>query len=246
MIREKEYNVVVTACAPFKENEQNPTQNVKLTLPDRIEREGRIPIRIIKYPVDFRNVITDMDIIPELWSGEKKVYEPGCKQGQKLHIDAMLHLGMNFADVWQIEKIARRDGYDWVGDDGVRLPKHNGGKGRRWEGLPEVLTPVFDVDDIARRLKEELPNTPTQTSTDAGLLYCEFIFYTSLATLFKAGEIPRVMFLHHAGYKTANKDIEDGAKVAVSVICSMIDQLESLHKALLQRHEYTPRVSLNP
>ncbi|KAI0139028.1 hypothetical protein F4776DRAFT_617775 [Hypoxylon sp. NC0597] len=246
MLRGKEYQVVVTACAPFKENEKNPTQDVKLKLPDRIEREGHIPINIIKYPVDFRNVITDMDIIPELWSGKKKVYDPGCKQGQKLYIDAMLHLGMNFSDVWQVEKRARRDGYDWVGDDGVPLPKHNGEKGRRWEGLPEVLVPVFDVDHVVRRLHEELPNTPTQTSTDAGLLYCEFIFYTSLATLFRAEEIPRVLFLHHAGKKTTKQDIEEGAKVAASVICSMIDQLEALHSALLRHNDRTQRASLSP
>ena len=34
------------------------------------------------------------------------------------------------------------------------------------------------------------------------------------------------MFLHHPGVKTANDDIEEGARVAASVICSMIDQLE--------------------
>ncbi|KAI1099414.1 hypothetical protein F4804DRAFT_321877 [Jackrogersella minutella] len=183
MLREKEYKVVVTACAPFKENERNPTQDVKLKLPDRIEREGRIPIKIIKYPVDFRNVIKDMDLIPKLWSGDKRVYEPNCKKGQKIYIDAMLHMGMNFSDVWQVEKRARRDGYDWVGDDGVRLPKYNGKKGGRWDGLPEVLRPVFDVEHIATRLHEDLPNSLTKTSTDAGLLYCEFILYTSLATL---------------------------------------------------------------
>ncbi|KAL2677355.1 hypothetical protein Neosp_011124 [[Neocosmospora] mangrovei] len=49
-----------------EENEKNPRQDVKLALPDRIEREGRVPIKIIKYHTDFRNVITDMDIIPQL------------------------------------------------------------------------------------------------------------------------------------------------------------------------------------
>lgn len=69
---------------------------------------------------------------------------------------------------------------------------------------------------------------PTKTSTDAGLLYCEFIFYSSLATLYKQNEPARAMFLHHAGKKLERQDIETGAKVAVSAICSMIDQLEEL------------------
>ncbi|KAI1439470.1 hypothetical protein F5Y02DRAFT_425720 [Annulohypoxylon stygium] len=225
MLIEKEYNVVVTACAPFKENERNPTQDVKLKLPDRIDREGRIPIRVIKYPTDFRNVITDMDIIPKLWSGKKSVYEPHCKHDKKIRIDAMLHMGMSFYEEWQVETRARRDGYDWVGDDGVPLPKH-GGKNGRWEGLPKVLEPFFNVERIVQQLHREQPDIPTKASQDAGLLYCEFIFYTSLSTLYEAGDVRRVMFLHHPGVKTANDDIEEGARVAASVICSMIDQLE--------------------
>ncbi|KAI8656998.1 hypothetical protein NCS56_01305500 [Fusarium sp. Ph1] len=230
MICEKEYKVVVTACAPFKENEKNPTQDVKLALPDRIEREGRVPIKIIKYHTDFRNVITDMDIIPQLWNEDKRVYEPDAKEGKKIHIDAMLHLGMNFADYWQVEKRARRDGYDWTGDDGVPLPSHNGDKGGRWEGLPDQLRPVFDVDGIVDRLHQELPvrRDANKTSTEAGLLYCEFIFYTSLAALYRREEPPRALFLHHAGKKTAKEDIEEGARVAAAVVRSMVDQLEGV------------------
>ncbi|KAI8714886.1 HET domain-containing protein [Fusarium sp. LHS14.1] len=83
---------------PFQENEKSPTQDVRLALPDRIEREGRVPVKIIKYHTDFRNVITDMDIIPRLWNEDKRVYEPDAKEVKKIHIDAMIHLGMNFAD----------------------------------------------------------------------------------------------------------------------------------------------------
>lgn len=98
-----------------------------------------------------------MDIIPTLWNGSKKVYDPDAKEGETIYIDAMLHMGMNFRDYWCVETRARRDGYDWVGDDGVPLPKHNGGEGGRWEGLPEVLTPAFDIDNIVQRLHQELP-----------------------------------------------------------------------------------------
>lgn len=98
-----------------------------------------------------------MDIIPTLWNGDRRVYEPDCDEGQRIHIDAILHLGMNFSNFWRVEKRARRDGYEWVGDDGLPLPKHNGGKGEMWEGLPEDLTPVFDVDKIAQKLHEQLP-----------------------------------------------------------------------------------------
>ena len=66
-----------------------------------------------------------------------------------------------------------------------------------------------------------------QASTDAGLLYCEFIYYTSLATLYRRDEKPRALFLHHAGNKTTPDDIEEGTQVAISTICLMIDQLEA-------------------
>lgn len=98
-----------------------------------------------------------MDIIPTLWNGNKRVYDPDAKEGESIYIDAMLHMGMDFSDNWFVESRARRDGYDWVGDDGVPLPKHNGGQEGRWKGLPEVLTPVFDIDSVIQRLHQELP-----------------------------------------------------------------------------------------
>ena len=133
------------------------TQDVKLKIPDLIKCEGHSAINVIKYPFDFRNVITDMDIIPKLWNQEKKVYDEDCEKDEKIYIDAILHMGIMFGDHWQVEKRARRDGYDWVGDDDKALPKHNGGKGERWEGLPEVLTPTFNVDKIVEKIKKNFP-----------------------------------------------------------------------------------------
>jgi hypothetical protein len=130
---------------------------VKLELPDWIERAGKAPIRVVKFAFDFRNVLTDMNIIPELWSQRKKVYDDACGEDDKIYVDAMLHMGIAFGGKWQVETRARRDGYDWVGDDDKPLPKHNGGKGERWEGLPEVLTPAFDVDKIVDKLREDFP-----------------------------------------------------------------------------------------
>ena len=66
-------------------------------------------------------------------------------------------MGITSGVNWQVEKVAHRDGYDWVGDDEKALPKHNGGKGERWEGLSEILTPVYDVEKVVERIKEDLP-----------------------------------------------------------------------------------------
>ena len=90
-----------------------------------------MPIRVTKYPVNFRNVLANMGIILTLWSGDRRVYDPDCKEGQKIYINAVLHLVMNVEDFWEVVRVAYRDGYAWVGNDGVVLPKHNGEKGRR-------------------------------------------------------------------------------------------------------------------
>ncbi|KAL8658194.1 MAG: hypothetical protein Q9226_001192 [Calogaya cf. arnoldii] len=225
MTMKKAFTVVVTGVAPFKDNERNATQDVKAKIPDLIERKGKSPIKIINFPYNFRNVITDMDIIPTLWNQEMKVYDGDCNEGERIYVDAMLHMGITSGGDWQVEKVAHRDGYDWVGDDEKALPEHNGGKGERREGLPEILTPVYDVEKIVERIKKDLPDLPAKASTDAGLKYCEFILYTSLATLHKRGESKRALFFHHPMEKGTEEDIQNGAKVAVSVITSMIDQV---------------------
>jgi pyroglutamyl-peptidase len=128
-----------------------------------------------------------MDLVPELWSGKKNLLldtesssSDDDAQGT-VRIDAMLHMGMNFEDYYQVEPYARRDGFDWVGDDGLPLPKRNGGIGGRWQGLPTMLTPFFDVNEIVARIKDDLPDVRAELSEDAGRMYCEFLFYTSLA-----------------------------------------------------------------
>lgn len=60
--------------------------------------------------------------------------------------------------------------------------------------------------------------TPIRSSTEAGLKYCEFMFYTSLATLYRQRETARVLFFHHPGKKDAQHDIDEGAGLAEFVI----------------------------
>ncbi|XMA15354.1 hypothetical protein WAI453_008145 [Rhynchosporium graminicola] len=94
MSGEKLYPVVVTACA----NGWN----------------GWIPIEITKIPRDFRNVVTDMDIVP------------------KSEIDAILHLGKQLCrQTAALKKRLAETDIDRIGDDGVILPKYNGKKGGR-------------------------------------------------------------------------------------------------------------------
>jgi len=64
-----------------------------------IERHGLPPIRIIKYPRNFRNSYADIDIIRKLWNRDKRVYDPDAKEGENIYVDAMLHLGRDISSV---------------------------------------------------------------------------------------------------------------------------------------------------
>jgi len=68
-----------------------------------------------------------------------------------------------------------------------------------------------------------MQDIPVTISNDAGLLYCEFILYTSLATLYKKQEDARVVFFHVPGSET-EEDIEKGAEVLKGLICAMVEQ----------------------
>lgn len=132
--------------------------SVRDGLPNLIEREGYPPIKVLKYPFDFRNVFVDMERIPTLWDGKLKVYEPDASEDEKVYIDGLIHIGMQPAEShWLIEKRARRDGYKWVGDDGKQIPTENGGSGGMFEGIPEILTPMYDVEGIGKALNKRHP-----------------------------------------------------------------------------------------
>jgi hypothetical protein len=55
-----------------------------------------------------------------------------------------------------LEKLARRNGYEKV-DDGKYFPQEMLEKGGLWEGLPEVLSPDFDMETICSRVSQKLP-----------------------------------------------------------------------------------------
>lgn len=120
---------------------------VKDRLPDTIECEGQPTIRIIKHPT-LSNALVDMDKITELWNSDQYPHD---------RIDAMLHLGINSSAVWELETRARRDGYSWVGDDGLPLPKHNGEFGARFDGQPEELRPMYDVESLIEEIRSNFP-----------------------------------------------------------------------------------------
>jgi len=62
-----------------------------------------------------------------------------------------------------------------------------------------------------------------ETSDDAGLYFCEFQMYSSLAHLWKRREFQRAQFLHVNTSRGA-EDIKRGVEVATALICAIIDE----------------------
>ena len=63
-----------------------------------------------------------------------------------------------------------------------------------------------------------------KTSNDAGLYFCEFITYCSLALLHQRKEFGRVMFLH-VPKDQSRESIERGVKVATALIVECVGSL---------------------
>ncbi|KAL2175963.1 uncharacterized protein P884DRAFT_286082 [Thermothelomyces heterothallicus CBS 202.75] len=182
------------------------------------------PVRLLVHPAPVHVSYTAVrELVPRLWGdpgqGEGGEEEEGSSPGKR--IDAAIHVGMaGPRPFYSIERRGHREGYkvrdvdgELLADDGgrgCRRPRlaagsgegdgegeGEGGKEWIWEGLPAELETAFDVEDILSRWKWHSPrHLDLRISEDAGHYLCDFIYYSSLAHLEKAGERRRVLFLH--------------------------------------------------
>ncbi|KAK8127092.1 pyroglutamyl-peptidase [Apiospora kogelbergensis] len=198
------FNVAVTGNRPFMKYNFNTSQLVRDALPNIITRPDKRDIRILKYARDTHDTYEDVRRVShDIWDGERPLFlpKPGPGEDERhVEIDAVLHLGMialgGDPTQFRFETIARRDGYELPGDDGTHVDSDE----LRRLGLPESLRTSFDVEAAWRRVQQEHPGVVSCVSDDAGLYFCEFRFYSSLAeTLlterFRAKE-GRVLFQH--------------------------------------------------
>ena len=64
---------------------------------------------------------------------------------------------------------------------------------------------------------------PSETSENAGLYFCEYIYYSSLAALHQQSQPAKVVFLH-VPQDDAPEMIEKGVKLGVSLISALADE----------------------
>ncbi|KAL8848441.1 MAG: hypothetical protein Q9221_006548 [Calogaya cf. arnoldii] len=163
----------------------NTSLMVRDALPESIEQAGKRKIRIFKYARVTRDTYEDVRrVSKEIWGGDRSLFTPKPQAGEtdeKLDVSFILHLGMVALgwepDQFRFETVARRDGYELPGDDG----QHVDSKQLKELGLPTTLATSFDVEAAWQKVKAKYPDHPIYLSHDAGLYFCEFRLYSSLA-----------------------------------------------------------------
>jgi pyroglutamyl-peptidase len=205
---------------------------VRDQMPDTLHQTDQPTINIIKYPHDVVcEYASVLDMMPKLWSGRKSVYVPDAAEDESMCVDAMILIGMHPTEKdYVFETRARRDGYEEPGEDGKHLDPD------ALKGGPKELSPDLNIPDIAKKVADALQvsctvnrrtllsleqgEAKTKTSTDAGLYFCEFQFYTALAQLHDAKQFGRVEFFH----VPLDKD-NDAIKRGVSVACALAREM---------------------
>lgn len=199
------------------------------------------PVRIIVHPEPVRVTYSAVrELIPKLWaSGHAGVSK----------IDYVLHIGMaSTKKQYVLEQLGHRDNYTLVDLD-EKLPEQNpASDDYPWRDVPAQLTTELDVADIKRRWDSYLPvsfqqchayrgsmltpitksDLTLKVSQDAGHFLCDYIYFNSLATCYKAQERRRVAFLHvpavkHVPVDLYQESIDLGREIAIQLLRSIVE-----------------------
>ncbi|KAI0443315.1 hypothetical protein F4803DRAFT_550245 [Xylaria telfairii] len=226
---QKEVAVLVTGFGPFKEAYPvNPAWEIVALLPDYLPAD-RVkdvahrsvrdlpPVRIVKLPGPVRTSYEyTRDLVPKLWDDAER------------KIDYAVHIGMAGPQlVYQIERRGHRDGYSVADVDGKFLDdeKRHAEQGDRWiwHGVPPELLSDFDIDDVHRRWVERSPrNLDIRVSEDAGRYLCDFIYYSSLAHLWKQQRTRKVVFFH-VPLHSDPESLKRGVELVLTLIRSIVE-----------------------
>ena len=186
------------------------------------------PVRILFHPEPIRvNYRAVRGLVPSLW---RRDHRDGEDFGQGKRIDVVIHIGMAGPQLqYSLEKLGHRDGYGKYKDvdnepcgDEERREKE--GSEWVWDGCPDRLETDFDTEDVLRRWRKHCPahRHYLKMSTDAGHFLCDFIYFSSLAYLYKRNEQRRVVFLHVPS-DGSEEALERGREVVVKLIRSLVE-----------------------
>lgn len=180
-----------------------------LRLPSDISLLAKLPpVRILVHPEPVDVAYTTVrELVPQLWASQK--------------IDYVIHIGMATSRrFYSVERRGHRDGYQ-MRDVNDELLEEAKGDANEWDGLPAELLSDVDVDDAWPRWRAALPDVDIRISEDAGRYLCDYIYYSSLAHLFKGGEAKRVVFLH-VPVESDEVAVKTGVEVTLELIRAIV------------------------
>ncbi|KAL7628218.1 hypothetical protein AAE478_002417 [Parahypoxylon ruwenzoriense] len=223
-----ELTVLVTGFAPFKEQyPMNPAWEITASLPDYLppdrakdparQMPSNTPaVRILKQGPVRVNYEVVRDLVPKLWDNPER------------KVDYIIHIGMaGPQQVYSLERRGHRDGYDKLDVDGQLL----GDEQRRrlegdswiWNDVPEELLTDLDIEKIYKRWVERSPdNIHLRISEDAGHYLCDFIYFSSLAHLWKQ-QRPRKVIFFHVPLHPDPESLSRGKELALQLVRSIVE-----------------------
>ncbi|GAW12267.1 hypothetical protein ANO14919_016300 [Xylariales sp. No.14919] len=174
-------------------------------------------VRIVKLPSPVRTSYEyTRELVPKLWDDAEQ------------KIDYAVHIGMAGPQlVYSVERRGHRDGYGAKDVDGKLLEdekRHDElGDGWIWHGVPHELLSDFDIDDIHRRWVGRSPsNLDLRVSEDAGHYLCDFIYFSSLAHLWKQQRPKKVVFFH-VPLHSDTESLKRGVELVLNLIRSIVE-----------------------
>ncbi|GJN68623.1 hypothetical protein PLICBS_002666 [Purpureocillium lilacinum] len=219
-----ELTVLVTGFGPFREGYPiNPSWEIAKGLPEHLpplrakdpssrQATDLPPVRILVHPepihVGYKAV---RGVVPTFWDRSL---------GHK--IDFAIHIGMAGPQpVYKVERRGHRTGYKSPDVDGEKLIDEEDGRHGEdwiWHGLPDEIETDLDLENVLERWQgHSSKDMDLRVSEDAGHFLCDFIYYSSLATLLKEDR-PRNVAFFHVPANASDKYITQGRDLAINLI----------------------------
>ncbi|KAI0140835.1 putative pyroglutamyl peptidase type I [Pestalotiopsis sp. NC0098] len=248
-----EFRVLITGFGPFKEGYPiNPSWEIASSLPDylpwdRVKDPARrtspkMPrVRLLVHKPAVRvSYDTVRELVPRLWDGdEEERRRAGEEDGNNERgYDLALHIGMAGPPVrYSIERRGHRDGYRHRDVDGKYLDddkrREREGDDWVWHGVPSELLTDLDIEGIYEKWVGRCPDNGPELriSEDPGHYLCDFIYFTSLAHLYKQHRPRNVLFLHVPA-SGAPESVRTGTELATQLLRAMVEsEVEKRSKA---------------
>ncbi|KAF4978292.1 hypothetical protein FZEAL_5303 [Fusarium zealandicum] len=174
-------------------------------------------VRILVHPEPIRvNYQVVRGLVPTLY----EVY-----QGRR--VDMVIHIGMaGPRPFYCVERRGHRDGYKHTDVDEEKPDEEEErkpGSDWPWHGLPEELETDLDADDVVARWQgHSSDDMDLRVSEDAGRFMCDFIYFSSLAHLWKMQRSRKVLFLHVPA-DASPQSIDTGRELVLNLVRSMVE-----------------------